>query len=404
MERRGKSRRGRWWLAGGLGLLLLVIAAIAAVSWHYSNQVVVPDHSGNPYEIEVVAVGPDTVELERTDVTEKPGIYGIEWEGGSAIVEDIVPGAAAGDGEDRGDETVTRPLRNLAGELQAGEKVRFDTYVFQGDPLTARGLPFTEIEIEGELGPMPAWRIGPPDGRRWAIVVHGINSSRRAAFPIAPTLRAAGLTVLAITYRDDVGAPASPDGHHHMGLTEWRDVEAAIRYALAHGASELILIGHSMGGALVTQFIERSSLADHATAMILDAPALDWPGTIAFGARQLGLPEFAAKPVQWMVGLRIDADWEQLDAVAHADQLRLPTLLFHGTADDVVPIDSSDAFAAVLPDSVTYYRVPEAGHVRSWNVDPGLYEKRVRRFLARVMGDGRPAGNARPGLRPQPTR
>ena len=119
--------------------------------------------------------------------------------------------------------------------------------------------------------------------------------------------------------------------------------------------------------------------------MILDAPALDWPATISFGARQMGLPEAAAKPVQWMIGLRIDADWDRLDAVAHADELALPTLLFHGLDDKRVPIESSDDFAAALPDTVTYYRVPDAGHVRSWNVDPELYEQRVADFIAQVL-------------------
>lgn len=377
------GRRGWRWLIGGIGLILLLVAAVAAVSWHYSNEVLVPNHSGDPYDIAVLAVGTDTVELDRTDETERPGIYGIEWLDGSAIVEEVVDTAFHGGNDESAgtDDTVTRRLREVAGDLQPGEKVRLDSYVFQGDPLTARGLPFHEVGIESELGPMPAWQIGPSDNPRWAIIVHGINSSRRASLPIAPTLRQSGLTALAISYRNDIGAPPSPDGHHHMGLTEWRDVEAAARYAVEAGARELLLIGHSMGGALVTQFLERSPLADRVTAMVLDAPALDWPATISFGARQMGLPEFAAKPVQWMIGLRIDADWDQLDAVAHADQLGLPTLLFHGLEDKKVPIESSDAFAATLPDTVTYYRVPEAAHVRSWNVDPELYERRLRRFI-----------------------
>src|SRR5665811_1713000 len=106
----------------------------------------------------------------------------------------------------------------------------------------------------------------------------------------------------------------------------------------------------------------------------------------------MGLPSVAAKPVEWAVGLRIDADWEQLDALRHTDQLTLPTLLFHGTEDDVVPIETSDEFAAALPESVTYHRVPAAGHIQSWNVDPTLYATRVEAFLRRTVGSAAPAG------------
>jgi fermentation-respiration switch protein FrsA (DUF1100 family) len=96
----------------------------------------------------------------------------------------------------------------------------------------------------------------------------------------------------------------------------------------------------------------------------------------------MGLPGFLANPVEWAIAARIDADWDSLDAVAHPAAFQLPILLFHGTDDSVVPIATSNAFAAELPSWVTYYRAPEAGHVQSWNVDPRLYDKRLAAFLA----------------------
>jgi fermentation-respiration switch protein FrsA (DUF1100 family) len=46
----------------------------------------------------------------------------------------------------------------------------------------------------------------------------------------------------------------------------------------------------------------------------------------------------------------------------------------------------SEAFVRALPERVTYHRVVGAGHVESWNVGPARCERRVRAFLARVLG------------------
>lgn len=98
----------------------------------------------------------------------------------------------------------------------------------------------------------------------------------------------------------------------------------------------------------------------------------------------MGLPSFLALPVEWMIGARIDANWKSLDALRHTADFHLPILLFHGTEDELVPISTSNAFAKALPRWVTYYRVPNAGHTESWNVDPTLYDKRLTAFLTNI--------------------
>lgn len=361
----------RWGLAALAVALVLLIGLGAAASWHFSSDVVVPDHSGPPYDLEVGAVAAGQVTLPRDEDTERPGVYGLEWRGGHAILGRMVQ---------RGPDTVTRRVQAVRGTLRRGTRTRIYTNVFHGDPRSARGLPFESVAFPSELGPMPAWRIG-GRSRTWAIYVHGINGDKLGGLRIAPTLRAAGLTSLLIDYREDVGAPPSPDGKHHMGLTEWRDLEAAARFAVDRGARRLVLVGYSMGGAIVTQFMERSPLAARVAGLVLDAPALDWSETIEFGAREMGLPGVAAKPVEWAIGLRIDVDWDRLDALRHTDELAVPTLLFHGLEDEVVPIATSAALARALPRQVTFERVPHAEHVQSWNVAPARYEARVRSFL-----------------------
>ncbi len=368
-------------MAAAAALALLALAAGVAVSWHFSSAVLVPDHSPWPTETTVEAMPPGRIVLESSDRSGRPGLYGLEWLGGRAVVGPVLS-------EDQDEGTVTRRLLSVDGYLAPGMAVAFDANVWAGDPSAALGLPSTTVPIRGELGRMPAWQV-PGRERTWAIFVHGINGTPQSGLRVVPSLHRAGLPTLLITYREDLGAPPSPDGFHHMGLTEWRDLEAAARYALARGARRLILVGYSMGGAIVAQFMERSRLAAKVDGLVLDAPVLDWKAVLSFNATEMGFPSIGALPVEWAIGARIDADWDSLDAMQHPEDFQLPILLFHGTEDEVVPISTSDEFAELLPNRVTYFRVPEAGHTEEWNVDPGLYERRLGAFLQR-LNPGRP--------------
>jgi pimeloyl-ACP methyl ester carboxylesterase len=366
------SSRWKWTLLTGIVFVLFV--AIAVVSWSFSSLVLVPDHSPRDPDATVEGLRSGQVVLTRSSESLRPGVYGLDWQGGHAIVEGVVTGDA---------HSVTRALRAVTGRLVVGRRVAIDSSVYEGNPRQALGVGFSNVAVPDELGPMPAWLIA---GRThtWAIVVHGINGERSDNLRIVPTLQHAGLPTVVISYRGDVGAPRSPDGLHHMGLTEWRDLQAAARYALSHGARHLVTIGYSMGGAIVTQFMERSPLARYVKGMVLDAPALSWKPILSFNAKEMGFPSFAVVPVEWAIGVRIDADWSQLNALEHTASFQVPTLLFHGTEDKTVPISLSDSFARELPRWVTYYRVPRAGHVESWNVDPALYDSRLTAFLVRI--------------------
>ena len=364
-------RRWPWVVAACVALLVVAVGAGVAVSWHFSDAVLVPDHSPWPENTEVLAVSPQRITLARSEDSERPGVYGLDWPGGHAVIGAI---------EHESGDAVVRRLLSSRGYLVAGRKVLVESDVYAGNPREALGIPFSTVRVPDELGPMPDWLIR-GHSRTWTIVVHGINGTPQEGLHLLPTLRRVGLPALLISYREDLGAPASPDGFHHMGLAEWRDLQAAARYALSHGARRLVLVGFSMGGAIVAQFMQKSRLAPRVAGLVLDAPALDWKRTIEFNSEQMGLPGFAALPVLWAIGARIDADWSSLDALAHPQAFHLPILLFHGLDDKVVPIATSNDFAAELPRWVTYYRVPHAGHVQSWNVDPRRYRRRLRTFV-----------------------
>ncbi len=371
-------RRRRWWIAGGVLALLAALAIATAVTWNFSSVVLVPDHQDWPLNVKVEEMKPGRITLSSGHNSEQPGVYGLDWQAGHAIVGPVLS---------ESNDTVTRRLSDVRGYLAPGIHVGLDSHVYSGDPGQTLGLPFRSIGVPDQLGPMPAWLVpaarNAPSATKhtWAIIVHGHNDNRQNDLRITPTLRNSGFTSLLISYRNDLGAPESPDGLYHLGETEWIDLQAAVRFALAHGAQRVVLVGYSMGGELITQFMQRSRLSRDVSALVLDAPVLDWRSLIEFNSEQVGLPGFLGMPVEWMIDARANPDWDSLDALEHPEDFHLPILLFHSTEDELVPISTSDKFAAELPHWVTYYRVPVVGHTESWNLNPRLYDRRLQTFL-----------------------
>ncbi|GAA1261309.1 alpha/beta fold hydrolase [Saccharothrix xinjiangensis] len=352
---------------------MLVSAGALGGGRYYSGELLDPANARPGYREEVVSSTAGTVTLRESSVTALPGTWGLVWPGGSAEV-----GAVTG----RSGDAVVRELRGAA--PPDGTRARLDAAVWPTDPRTARGLAYEEVRIRTELGDAPAWLV-PATSSTWVVAVHGRGGSRAEALRIAPVLHDLGLPVLAVTYRNDEGAPRSPDGLYHLGDTEWRDVEAAVRYALEHGARDVVLYGWSMGGAIAGQFLGRSAEADEVVAAVLDAPVVSWTRTLELQSRNRGVPEQFVPVAELVAGWRADLDFDRFDLVGSPPAHRPPTLLLHGGADGTVPVEASRELATAAPGlgwPVRYVEVPGAEHTAAWNADPAAYERVVAEFLA----------------------
>jgi alpha-beta hydrolase superfamily lysophospholipase len=201
-----------------------------------------------------------------------------------------------------------------------------------------------------------------------------------------------GFSSLIPLYRSDVGAPPSPDGRYNLGLSEWKDLEAAMLHAIESGAQEIVLFGWSMGGAIVLQALDLSWLSDRVTGVVLDAPVIDWadvlrhqaaahqvPGPVELLSRRL----IGRRAARRLVGVHDPIDVARTDWVSRADELSHPMLLIHSEDDEFVPVGPSAALAARRPDLVRYEPWQVARHTKEWNVDPGRWDRLVREFLTR---------------------
>ncbi|MEJ2855185.1 MULTISPECIES: alpha/beta hydrolase family protein [unclassified Saccharothrix] len=358
-------------------LFLLVSGGLIGVGWYYSGQLLEPAQARPGYPETVTGTGDGTVSLAESRVSVLPGTWGLVWPDGAARVGGIT---------DRSNGTVTRELVGAAPPV--GAKVRLETAVWTGDPKAALGLEYRDVVVRTELGDAPAWLV-PGTSSTWVVAVHGRGGSRTEALRVVPALHGVGLPVLAVTYRNDAGAPPSPDGLFHLGDTEWRDVEAAVRYALEHGARDVVLYGWSMGGAIVGQFLGRSAEADEVVAVVLDAPVTNWTRTLELQSRNRGVPTQLVPVAELVSDWRADLEFERFDLVEHPPAHKPRTLLFHGGADGTVPVSTSRDLAAAshrLGWPMRYVEVPAADHTSAWNVDPAAYERTVTEFVGSLTG------------------
>ncbi|GLZ34506.1 alpha/beta hydrolase [Lentzea sp. NBRC 105346] len=363
-----------------LALIVLVTAGLGVIGWYYSGELLVPEEVQKTYPETALGTDGKNVVLAESKLTTLRGTFGLVWTGGTARVGDVVKTANG---------RVERPL--LEGSAPAdGTRVRIETDLYEGDPKQALGLDFTEAKIPTELGDAPAWLV-PAASTTWVITVHGRGASREEALRVIPQLHDAGLPVLAITYRNDAGAPKSPDGLYHLGDTEWRDVESAIRYAQGQGAQKVILYGWSMGGAIVGQTLGQSALAASVVGVVLDSPVTNWSMTLDLQAENRGVPVFLTPVAELVSGWRAGIEFGRFDLVEHPPILKPPTLLFHGTADGTVPTQSSRNLATAagrLNWPMQYVEIPGADHTSGWNVATETYKSALADFLTRTTTTG----------------
>lgn len=365
------------------------MAAAGGATWYYARRITEPPVDAKPLPVRpedrlhvLGELTTDATLTVRGVGAGRRGRWGVSWGDGYAQVGRVV--------EEDGEIATRELLASWGSPARADTEAVFEGYAYPPQA-QAPGLPVEEVSFRSPVGDLPAWYY-PADGDTWAIFVHGRSAAKHEAFRALPTAHARGMPCLTISYRNDADAPRSPDGHSHLGATEWEDVEAAVVYALSRGAKDVVLVGYSMGGALVVNFLRVSPKVDRVRGIVLEAPVLDWGPVLRRAAEARGLPP-AVLPVllpatMAVARMNTGIDWRSMRHLDASSDLRHPTLLIHGDADEVVPVELADSLAAARPDLIRYLRVPGAGHVRSWNVAPEAYEEALGSYLDEMLEAG----------------
>lgn len=371
-------------VAGG-GLLLGLGLAAASISVYFARTVLTPPRT-RPEDVRILRSDTRTITFAPSIDVLTPGRYSLWFahDTGHARVGEILEYSAT---------EVTRELLKVdSGDLTSAERGRFSGWFY----LSPRdlGVPTEDVEVETELGQAPAWLVPaakPTD--RWVIGVHGRAVRREEAIRAIPVFRNAGYTSLLISYRNDGDAPRTVDNRYALGDTEWRDVESAMEYAVAHGARSIVLMGWSMGGATVLQALTRSPLEYLVKGVVLESPVVDWVTALDFQGAINRLPVPLRRAVLGIIsapwsgrvtGQAEPIDLKRLNFVARANELETPILLLHSDDDGYIPATASRALAQARPDIVTFEEFHTARHTRLWNYDEIRWNTAIDRWLRRI--------------------
>lgn len=341
-------------------------------------------------------VGDGQIALTRSLTAQLPGVYGLTGRDVHAVVGPVLDGEPAKAPAD----TVVRRLEHVGrGELRPGTKVWLTPQVCLEDAGTYGGgdAP-AAVEVPGELGPLPAWFV-PAERDTWVIALHGLGATTAQALPLLPFYAGLQVPVLALAYRGDAGAPPPPDGVRHLGGSEWRDVEAAVGYALRNGAERVVLHGWSSGASMALRAAEELSgrrsgggaggpsggPAGDVAGLVLDSPVLDWWSTVRALAATRHTPRALLPMAVRAAQGRAHVERERFRQVVDPAALDVPAMLLHGPDDAVASWQRSKELAAERGELVTLHTVPNAPHAAMWNADPEAYEDRLRQFLTPLL-------------------
>lgn len=368
-------------------VMLTTVFSPLALGYYVASRAIAPS-APRKYDIGLHGIvqhtGSSSLVLDRSEVTRSPGTFSIWFDGGHAQLGNVLR-------EDRA--TVTREIiRTDRGDLANATAGAWSGHVHIS--AVTLGLTSTDITLETEYGPAPAWRFDPPsthDASAWAIHVHGLGSSRSAMLRGVTAATRANMVSLVVSYRNDGEGPVTSGSRSTLGLDEVDDVAKAVEYAVAHGARRVILFGWSMGASIALKLLVDRRYRDVIVGVVAISPVLDWVQTLRSNCRRAGLPAFIGSIASTMLlsptvarilRLPHPLDLHKLNWLERATELSRPVLLIHGTRDTSAPIQLSRQLAQRHPDATLLEF--DSDHTLEWNAQPDYWEQSVLAWIANL--------------------
>ena len=201
-------------------------------------------------------------------------------------------------------------------------------------------------------------------GKRAVIYFHGNASTVAMSGQLMRQVNQAGWDFATVSYRGYPGSQGSPT---QAGLN--LDANAVFEHVLGRGipADQIILHGRSLGGGVALQLSEQVN-----------------PGGLVLESTYLSVLQIAQGQVPWAPVAQLLRHPFRSDL--RAPNVKIPTLVLHGDADPVIPVQHGRALS-ILVKNADYVETEGAGHNQQLTVVDRASKAAWRKLLEKVAGD-----------------
>jgi hypothetical protein len=241
----------------------------------------------------------------------------------------------------------------------------------------ANGFQEQWISVGNNGGQLHAWWSPVQDKDAPVLLyLHGARWNMTGSVTRIPRWNRMGFSVLAIDYRGFGQSTRLTPSE----ASSYEDAEAAWAYLaqLAPGAKRYIF-GHSLGGAIASQLALKHPEAD---GLILEGTFTSIPAIV--------------KETKWgflPVGFLVTQRFDSLDRI---DDIKVPIVFAHGTADSIVPFHMSETLFAAATARKRFFRAEGGSH---HNLTANFFDE-YSRVVREHFGLMRTAGATNAGAAP----
>ncbi len=211
----------------------------------------------------------------------------------------------------------------------------------------------------------------PPRERGWPVVVyfHGNAGHIGERAYKARRMIDAGFGVLLAGYRYNAGGGGAPSEASLLA-----DGQTIMRYAVdqGHAMEQLVLYGESLGSGIAVALAADNGVG----GLILETPYT----SIA----EVAQAHYWYTPAKWLIR-------DRYDSLARIGRVRAPILLFHGDADETIPIRFARQLYDAAPEPKEAHFLTGGGHTDLFdrgagNLVVGFLERHVGRRVGEEQG------------------
>ncbi len=224
-------------------------------------------------------------------------------------------------------------------------------------PSERAGVPrgFEEVQVPGAT--FFIWSRVEGDG---PVVVHFHGNGEQVGHLgwLGSEFKQRGISFVAVEYPGYPGAEGSPSEESLLTASE-----AALNELVKHGVARerIILEGQSVG-----------------TGVAVAMAAKGWGRKLVLLSPYTSLPDVGARAFSWMPVRLLMRD--RFDSASRAVDIKVPTLIIHGTDDEVIPFELGKDLAGKIA-NVKFIEIPGAHHNDLWE------QKQTAAVFEFVRGD-----------------